>query len=88
MDRNGLRRELLELLYQDTGQRYEHLEDCVTLREGLGLDSVDLVSLVMQIESRYQIRLDSKELQSVEKVGDLLDLLERKVVASPAARAA
>lgn len=88
MERGCLRRELLELLYQETGQRYEHLEDTVTLREGLGLDSVDLVSLVMQIESRYHIRLDSKELQGVEKVGDLLDVLERKLGTGMKAQAA
>lgn len=88
MDRGCLRQELLELLYQETGQRYEHLEDTVTLREGLGLDSVDLVSLVMQIESRYHIRLDSKELQGVEKVGDLLDVLERKLGTGMKAQAA
>lgn len=87
MDRTRLRSELLEWLYQDTGQRYDHLDDSVTLREGLGLDSVDLVSLVMQIESRFRIRLDSQELQQVEKVGDLLDLIERKLQ-SPAAQAA
>lgn len=88
MDRGCLRQELLELLYQETGQRYEHLEDTVTLREGLGLDSVDLVSLVMQIESRYHICLDSKELQGVEKVGDLLDVLERKLGTGMKAQAA
>jgi acyl carrier protein len=88
MDRAELRRELLGLLHQETGQHYDHLEDSVTLREGLGLDSVDLVSLVMQIEGRYQIRLESGELQGVEKVGDLLDLLERKLKNWPAARAA
>jgi len=88
MDRTRLRSELLELLYQDTGQRYDHLDDSVTLREGLGLDSVDLVSLVMQIESRFRIRLDSQELQQLEKVGDLLDLIERKLQSPAAAQAA
>jgi acyl carrier protein len=85
MDRAQLRQELLELLYQDTGQRYDRLDDSVTLKEGLGLDSVDLVSLVMQIENRFHIRLDSQELQRLEKVGDLLDLLQSKLQQASAA---
>ncbi|MCS7167949.1 MAG: acyl carrier protein [Gemmatales bacterium] len=85
MDRAFLRRELCELLQQQTGQGYENLADTVTLREGLGLDSVDLVSLVMQLESRYQIHLESKELHQMETVGDLLDVIERKLVRRAAA---
>jgi acyl carrier protein len=88
MDRAQLRQELLELLYQDTGQRYDRLDDSVTLKEGLGLDSVDLVSLVMQIENRFHIRLDSQELQRLKKVGDLLDLLQSKLQQASAAQAA
>ncbi|MCS7016063.1 MAG: acyl carrier protein [Gemmatales bacterium] len=88
MDRARLRSDLLELLHEETGQIYEGLSDTVTLREGLGLDSFDLVNLVMQIENRYHIRLKSKELHRLESIGDLLDLLERKLGSGVSAEAA
>jgi len=49
-DRESIRRSLIEILEADTGQQYPHLSDTSNLREQLGLDSVDVASMVMQIE--------------------------------------
>src|SRR4051794_29501575 len=62
-DRASLRRTLVELLEADTGEKYDHLDDAANLREGLGLDSVDVVSIVSQIERRFKIRLTHEELE-------------------------
>ena len=45
-DRETLRRTLIELLEADTGEKYADLPESANLREGLGLDSVDVVSIV------------------------------------------
>jgi acyl carrier protein len=79
MDRNGLRQALLEMLEENTGEKYDHLNDETNLREGLGLDSVDLVTLVIEIQTRFHVQIDSKELESLRLVGDVLDLLQRKM---------
>ena len=85
MDRTTLRQVLLEQLQQDTGEIHECLEDDLNLREGLGLDSVDLVSLVISIQGRLGIELRSEELENTVKVGDLLDLIQLKLTASRSA---
>ena len=48
------------------------------LREGLGLDSVDVVGLVMRVERQFRIRLTMEELMEVKSVGQLLDLVRGK----------
>jgi acyl carrier protein len=85
MDRTTLRQVLLEQLQQDTGEIHECLEDDLNLREGLGLDSVDLVSLVISIQGRLGIELKSDELENTVKVGDLLDLIQLKLTVSRSA---
>ena len=55
------------------------LDDETNLRDGLHLDSLDMVSLVLQIEVRLQVHIDSSELDGVTKVGDLLNLLQTKL---------
>lgn len=89
--RNSVRATLIELLEADTGEKYTDLEDSAGLREGLGLDSVDVVSIVSQIERRFHIRLTHEELEKLVTVGDVLDLLEAKLTtvssAPPAAAA-
>lgn len=78
-DRALIRRTLIELLEVDTGENHNNLDDTVNLREGLGLDSVDVVSIVSQIERRFHIRLTHQELEKLVTVADVLDLLEAKL---------
>lgn len=78
-DREAIRQTLIELLEADTGEKHETLADGLGMREGLGLDSVDVVSIVSQIERRYRIRLTHEELQTLETVGDVLNLLQAKL---------
>jgi acyl carrier protein len=84
-DRESIRKTLSELLEADTGEKYPHLDDGVQLREGLGLDSVDVVSIVSQIERQYRIRLTHQELEKLVTVNDVLTLLQSKLAALPEA---
>ena len=84
-DRETLRRTLVELLEADTGEKYADLQDGANLRDGLGLDSVDVVSVVSQIERHYHLRLTHEELQKLSTVADVLDLLQAKIAEPPAA---
>jgi acyl carrier protein len=87
-DRAFIRSTLVELLEADTGESYRDLKDEDNLREGLGLDSVDVVSVVSQVERKFHIRLTHEELEKLVTVGDVLDLLEVKLNAPPTTTAA
>jgi acyl carrier protein len=80
-DRDRIRQTLVELIEADIGQKFEDLADDKGLRDELGLDSVDVVSIVSQIERRFRVRLSQQELEKLVKVGDLLDLLQSKLSA-------
>jgi acyl carrier protein len=81
-DRESIRKTLIELVEADTGEKYPNLDDNLNLREGLGLDSVDVVSIVSQIERHFRIRLTHQELETLATVGDVLNLLQAKVAAA------
>ncbi len=87
-DRAFIRNTLIELLEADTGESYRDLKDEDNLREGLGLDSVDVVSIVSQVERKFHVRMTHQELEKLATVGDVLDLLEVKLNAPPATAAA
>jgi acyl carrier protein len=86
-DRETIRLTLIELLEADKGEKFPGLEDSQKLREELGLDSLDVVSIVSQIERRFRIRLTHEELQDLVTAGDVLDLLQTKLV-SPGGKSA
>jgi len=87
-DRETIRQTLVELLEADTGEKYPDLKESLTLREELGLDSVDVVSIVSQVERRYRIRLTHQELEKLATVGDVVDLLLAKLASPPPETAA
>ena len=84
MDRTAIMQKLVEFLESDTDVNVEQLDESVSLREGLGLDSVDLVGIIMRIEGHYHIRLTHAELEKVSTVANLLDLIQAKVAAGGA----
>jgi acyl carrier protein len=88
--RTSIRSILIEILEADTGEKHAGLEDTASLRDALGLDSVDVVSIVSQVERRFHIRLTHQELEKLVTVGDVLTLLEGKLatLATPPAAAA
>jgi len=79
MDRKELSAVVLELLEKETGETYPSVEESTTLREGLNLDSLDMAGLVLHIESRFGISVETELLDSIHSVGDLLNVLQTKI---------
>jgi acyl carrier protein len=81
MDRERLRTTLLDLLEQETWERPKIFTDDVRIREGLKLDSVDLLGVMLRAESSLGVSLDSRDFDKIATVGDLLDTILRKIAA-------
>ena len=79
MDRQKLRRTLTELLEETTGEPRTEVGEEMDLQDGLGLDSVDIFSLIVEIQNKFHVKIASEELVSVSTVGDLLDILQAKL---------
>jgi acyl carrier protein len=78
VDRTVNFRILKSILEDNQGEPFDHLDEDTQLREGLGLDSVDLVTIVIEIQDRFRIQLSSEELEPVVTVADLLGLIQSK----------
>jgi acyl carrier protein len=78
-DRREITQKLIEFLESDTEFHFDTFTENLSLREGLGLDSVDLVGIIMRIEGHYRIRLTHAELDRINTVGTLLDLIQAKL---------
>lgn len=51
------------------------------LVEDLELDSIRLLTLAMEVENRFRVRLDEADEAGIETVGDLVALVRRKLAA-------
>ncbi len=88
MDRERLRATFLDLLEQETWERPAAFTDDVKIREGLKLDSVDLLGVMLRAESSLGVSLDSRDFDKITTVGDLLDTILRKLAAQTKNKAA
>ena len=86
LDRNGIKQTLVEIMEADTGETFANLEETSNLRTHLGLDSVDVVSIVSQVERHFRLRLSQQDLEKLVTLSDLLDLLEVKIKEAEASK--
>jgi acyl carrier protein len=77
--REEIRQTLMKLFEAETGESIDSLTDDQNMAEQLGLDSVDMVSLIMQLERHFKIRLSHEELAGAAQVGRLLDIVQQKL---------
>lgn len=57
----------------------EAIADDVRLREGLGVDSLDIMEVVFEVEDRLKIQIGEEDMKGVETVGQVIDMCERKL---------
>ncbi len=88
MTRQELSSIVHELLEKETGETYPGLQESTSLRDGLNLDSLDMAGLVLHVESRFGIQIETELLEDIATVGDLLDVLDRKITAKAGRQAA
>ncbi|MFM7244279.1 MAG: acyl carrier protein [Planctomycetaceae bacterium] len=88
MTREELSTIVHELLEKETGESYPGLQESTKLRDGLNLDSLDMAGLVLHIESRFAIQIETELLEDISTVGDMLDVLEAKLAAKEGRKAA
>ena len=88
LTRQDLSTVVHELLEKETGESYPGLQESTSLREGLNLDSLDMAGLVLHVESRFGIQIETELLESIATVGDMLNVLERKLAATSGRQAA
>jgi acyl carrier protein len=80
MEREAIKCVLLSIFEETRGEKVERIDDQTNLREGLGFDSVDLVCMVLEVQNRLNVNLTVAEMEPITRVGDLLDLLERRLI--------
>ena len=88
MDRSELSTVVLELLEKETGEAHAGIDESTSLREGLNLDSLDMAGLVLHIEGRFGIQIETELLEGINTIGDMLDVLEKKIKEKNSSQAA
>ncbi len=81
-DRDEVFGALKEVLVDRLKVEEGSITENANLFEDLGLDSIDLTTVVMAVEERYGIEVSDDELENVTTLGEAAELLSEKVAAN------
>ncbi|MEX2587696.1 MAG: acyl carrier protein [Actinomycetota bacterium] len=79
MARQDVVTALKEVLVEKLQVEADTITEDANLFDDLGLDSIDLMTVVMAIEERFNIEVPDDELEDVTTIGQAADLLAAKV---------
>lgn len=79
MARDDVLAALKEVLVDRLKVDPDSIKEEANLFEDLGLDSIDLMTVVMSVEERFSIEVSDDELEDVTTLGGAADLLAAKV---------
>ncbi|MBR0379622.1 MAG: acyl carrier protein [Mogibacterium sp.] len=79
MKREEIFGELKEIVLDYLGEDDIRVSEDSSLTEDLGLTSLDLISIVGDIEDSFGISVEDEAMDSIETVGDVLDYIEGRL---------
>jgi acyl carrier protein len=73
--RDELAQQVREVVCENLGVKPEQVTDEATLTVDLGADELDRVELVIEMEERYGIEIDTESGESADTFGKLVDVV-------------
>ncbi|ENY54168.1 phosphopantetheine-binding protein [Metamycoplasma alkalescens] len=67
-----------ELVFKKISKLTKKKFDLDTLIKDLNVDSLDLVILISELESNFNIEITDDELMQIKTIGDVINLIEQK----------
>ena len=67
-----------ELISKQLGKPIEEITDDKEIVKDLGADSLDVVEMLMSLESEFDITIPEEDAVNVKSVGDIVKLIESK----------
>ena len=71
--------KIKDIIEKELGVEREKLTPEASFIEDLGVDSLDIVELVMELEEEFEIEIPDEDAEKLRTVGDAVAYLEAKV---------
>lgn len=73
--------KIREILQEQLNIDPEDVTENSSFRDDLGVDSLDLFELLMNLEEEYGFEVPSEDMDDLRTVGDVIDYLQRNGIA-------
>ena len=79
MDRNAIFDKVKEYILMQLPVDGGKVVDSARMVEDLGADSANLMMLIMDLETEFNLTVEDDALGTIKTVGDIVDYIEKKV---------
>ncbi len=79
MERKEIEEKVRNFLINDLEIDEEKISDDARLKEDLGIDSLDLVDIVVIVEKNFGFKIKPEEMKTVKTLKQFCDYIEEKV---------
>ena len=69
--------KVIEIIRNQLGIEDADITEDTNFKDDLGVDSLDLLELVMAFEEEYNIELNPEELEDIQTVGDVMEFIRK-----------
>ena len=77
MERSAITTKVKEIIAKITGCSAESISDSATFVDDLGLDSLAILEIAVDVENAFKIRASDEELQTIRSIADSVALIQR-----------
>lgn len=71
--------KIKEIISELSDVRVEAINDEIELKDGLGLDSLDVVELMMKFEEEFDCKIPDEDYADVKTVGGVFKIVENRI---------
>jgi acyl carrier protein len=68
-----------DIIMYKLGLELYQLQDSAHLQEDLGIDSLDIIELKMEIENKFDIKISEEEAEKMHTVGSIIRFVQEKM---------
>jgi len=77
MESSAITIKVKEIIAKITGCSAENIPDSATFVDDLGLDSLAILEIAVDVENAFKIRASDEELQTIRSIADSVALIQR-----------
>ena len=74
-----MKKEVIKIIADIAEVPEESINENTNLLADLDLESLDLVTLISEVETKYEIEIPDKEIKKIQTVGDIINYLSSHV---------
>lgn len=79
MKKEEIAEKLKEIIVDKIGLDYDEIEMDSNFINDLGCDSLDVVDLIIEVESVFNIHISDKEIENIKLVNEAVDCIYNKI---------